>query len=76
MRLTRQATADGVIKAGFFIQIMLLALVDVGTLYALAEQPSGWPHLFGLLAVNAVLLPIAAVVWRWLRLQARSEPPS
>lgn len=74
--MTRQAVADWVIKAGFLIQIVLLVLVDIGTLYALAQAPSRWPHLIGLIVVNAVLVPIAALVWRWLRVQAKSDPPS
>lgn len=72
----RQWVADSVIKAGFLVQVVMLVLVDFGTLYAIQQSPSQWPHVIGLVVVNAVLLPIAALVWRWLRLQARSETPS
>lgn len=72
----RQVVADGVIKAGFLVHLVMLALVDFGTLYAIQQSPSHWPHLVGLALVNLVLLPIAALVWRWLRLQARHDEPA
>ena len=62
-------TADGIIRAGFWVQVMLLVLVDVATAIAFAQQPVAWVHWVGCSLVNAAAIPAAFVVWRWLRLQ-------
>ena len=66
-------TGDTFIKAGFWSQLVLLGLVDWGTLNAFAREPvSAW-HLGGFLSVNALLLSLTVVMWRWLKPQ--NKPP-
>ena len=62
-------TADGLIKAGFWSQFVLLGLVDWGTLTAFARETVPWYHYVGFFVVNAVLLSMAFVMWRWLKPQ-------
>ncbi len=59
--------ADVVIKTGFWMQLVLLALIDLGTLNAFAAETVPWYHYVGFVTVNVVLLALSAVVWRWLR---------
>ncbi len=68
----RMFNADVVIMSGFWMQLVLLALVDLGTLQAFVSEPVHWIHYVGFVAVNAVLLALTAVVWRWLR-HAKAE---
>ena len=60
-------TADTVIKTGFWLQLVFLALVDWATVTALLREPELWYHFIGLAVVNAVLLTLAVMMWRWLR---------
>ena len=66
-------TGDAVIKAGFWSQLVLLFLVDWGTLAAFARHDVPWYHYAGFALVNGVLLGATALLWRWLSVQ-RSRP--
>jgi len=70
---TKLAPADYVIRAGFWTQLVLLALIDWGSLWAFSTQEVHWIHYVGFTVVNVVLLSVTWVVWRWLRMQ-RSTP--
>lgn len=59
--------ADRLILIGFWIQPVLLLLVDAGTLYAMATQDVAPIHYVGFALVNAFLLGATALVWSWLR---------
>ena len=61
--------ADVLIWAGFWSQLVLLFLVDWGTLAAFASQRVSAIHYVGFAVVNGVLLGATAVTWRWLRVQ-------
>jgi len=68
-------TADKVIKTGFWLQLVLLGLIDWGTLVAFSRQTVPWYHYVGFTVVNLILLSLTVVMWRWLRPQ-RSRPLS
>jgi hypothetical protein len=56
-------------RSGFWLQLVFLALVDWGSVYAFQRQQTSWHHWAGLTLVNAVLLAASYVMWRWLRSQ-------
>lgn len=61
-------TGDSFIKLGFWSQLVLLGLVDWGTLVAFShadEVPT--VHYVGFALVNIMLLSATAVMWRWLK---------
>ncbi len=58
---------DGFIKLGFWSQLVILVLVDWGTLVAFQNEAPPWYHIVGFVAVNAVLLGLTWLMWRWLR---------
>jgi len=60
-------TTDGFINLGFWSQLVLLALVDWGTILALSEQGGPWYHFVGFGVVNIVLLYATWLVWKWMR---------
>ncbi|HCP45631.1 MAG TPA: hypothetical protein DIU15_06300 [Deltaproteobacteria bacterium] len=66
-------TGDDFIKLGFWSQLLLLVLVDWGTLLAFARGGVPWYHYVGFAAVNVILLGAAWRMWGWLR-QKRSRP--
>ena len=65
-------TGDDFIKLGFWSQLLLLALVDWGTLLAFARGGVPWYHYVGFAAVNVILLGASWSMWGWLR-QKRSR---
>ena len=65
-------TGEGVRKAGFWMQLVLLALVDWGTLVAFSQQHVHAIHYVGFVVVNVALLAATFVIWRWLR-HARAD---
>jgi hypothetical protein len=68
-------TGDDFIKLGFWSQLILLVLIDWGTLIAFAAEPEvAWYHYAGFGTVNVVLLWATWVMWTWLKPQ-RSEDP-
>ena len=69
----RLLPADVLIWAGFWSQLVLLLLVDWGTLSAFANQRVSPIHYVGFAVVNGLLLGATALTWRWLRVQ-RSPP--
>lgn len=60
-------TADGIIRAGFWMQILLLGLLDLASLFAFARQSVAWYHYGGFVAVNVLLIALSVVMWRWMR---------
>jgi hypothetical protein len=68
-------TGDDFIKLGFWSQLVLLALVDWGTLLAFARGGVPAYHYLGFAVVNVVLLAAAWKMWGWLRTK-RSMPIS
>ena len=60
-------TTDGFIKVGFWSQLVLLFLVDWGTILALSKDGGPWYHVVGFVIVNAVLLYATWLVWKWLK---------
>ena len=67
MKPPRWLTADRVIKTGFWTQLVLLALVDWGTIHAFSRNEVPWYHYLGFGLVNVVLIALTVVMWRWLR---------
>lgn len=66
--MTRRRFADGFIRFGLLMQVVFLLLVDWGSIVGILHQRrTPWGHVVGLVAVNLVLLPAAAIAWRWLR---------
>ncbi|HEY3233630.1 MAG TPA: hypothetical protein VGJ84_02870 [Polyangiaceae bacterium] len=59
--------ADAFCKAGFWVQLVLLVLVDWGTLAAFRRYPVPVYHYVGFAVVNLVLLSTTFVIWSWLR---------
>ena len=63
-------TGDQFIKMGFWSQLVLLILVDWGSLVAFARADHvPWYHWAGFITVNAVLLYATYKVWVWLKPQ-------
>ena len=60
-------TTDRFIAWGFWSQLVLLALVDWGTLSSFSRGEGSWIHYVGFAVVNAVLLALTYLVWRWMR---------
>ena len=60
-------TADGFIKLGFWSQLVLLGLVDWGSLVAFSKVDVGWYHYAGFALVNIILLGATWRVWQWLK---------
>ena len=70
-------TTDGFIKLGFWSQLILLVLVDWGTLVAFSRGAGSTLHYVGFGLVNAVLLFATWMCWRWLKPQkSPHEPPT
>ena len=64
-------TADGLIKAGFWTQLVLLALMDWASISAFMTQDVAWYHYAGFVVVNTVLLALTAIMWKWLKPQRK-----
>tara|TARA_B100000530_G_scaffold190121_1_gene120595 strand:+ start:55 stop:282 length:228 start_codon:yes stop_codon:yes gene_type:complete len=64
---------DAFIKLGFWSQLVLLFLVDMGTVMAFMKEPVPWYHYVGFCVVNAALLYITYRTWGWLRHQRTSD---
>jgi len=65
---------DRFIKWGFWSQLILLVLVDIGSLKAFMTQPDiPWYHYVGFGIVNVVLLGMTAYMWRWLKPQKSDD---
>jgi hypothetical protein len=60
-------TADRFIAAGFWSQLVLLFLLDWGTLVAFSRQGARWFEVAGFVLVNALLLVATALTWRFMR---------
>lgn len=72
-------TGDDFIKLGFWSQLVLLALIDWGTIHAFSHEPVAWYHYVGFASVNVGLLWATYVMWKWLRPQRsqhETERPS
>ncbi len=61
-------------QAGFWSQLLLLGLLDWASLTAFGRQGAAWYHWVGLTVVNAALLGLTVIVWRWLRSHAGQSP--
>lgn len=71
----RLLTADRFIKAGFWSQLVLLALIDWASLESLLRGDMPWYHVVGFVVVNVVLLGLTGYMWRWLKpARSRSQP--
>jgi hypothetical protein len=68
----RFLTTDGFIQVGFWSQLVLLALVDAGSLASFAKETPPWYHVVGFGVMNTVLLGATWVMWRWIRVQSSS----
>ena len=60
---------DKFIKAGFWSQLILLFLVDWGSLLAFMRYEVPWYHYVGFVVLNVVLIYATFVMWGWLRPQ-------
>ena len=56
-------------KSGFWSQLVLLGLIDWGTVHAFRREEVAYYHYIGFVVMNVVLLGLTVVVWRWLRHQ-------
>lgn len=65
----RLLTTDGFIQVGFWAQLVLLALVDWGSLASFARETPPWYHIVGFCVMNTLLLYAAWVMWGWIRQQ-------
>ena len=66
-------TGDDFIKLGFWSQLVLLALIDWGTVAAFIREDVPWYHYVGFAVVNVVLLALTWKIGRWMRpAQSRS----
>jgi hypothetical protein len=72
-----EGRGDKFIKLGFWSQLVLLALVDWGSILAFMNQDVPWYHYVGFTVVNVGLLWLTWVMWRWLKPQStpRYGPP-
>jgi len=72
-----ESRGDKFIKLGFWSQLILLALVDWGSILAFMRYDVGWYHYLGFALVNGVLLWLTWVMWKWLKPQtsSRTGPP-
>ncbi len=62
----RIITAHTLIRMGFLTQLILLGLVDWGTIAALSSKGGPWYHVAGLVTLNAILLSASVFMWKWL----------
>ena len=60
---------DKFIKLGFWSQLVLLILVDWGSILAFARHDVVWYHYVGFAVVNVVLLWATWLMWAWLKPQ-------
>ncbi len=67
--------ADVLIEAGFWSQLVVLFLLDWGTLHAFRKQGLGNAHVIGFVTVNVVLLATMACV-RYLLQKDRGRSPT
>ena len=66
-------TGEAFRKTGFWIQLVLLGLVDWGTVVAITRHEVAAIHYVGFGLVNAALLCATVLVWRWLPSQSPKE---
>jgi hypothetical protein len=64
-----ETRGDKFIKLGFWSQLVLLALIDWGTIVAFTKTDVAWYHYIGFTVVNIVLLWLTWIMWKWLRPQ-------
>lgn len=57
---------DRFIKLGFWSQLILLALIDWGSIVGFLNEDVAWYHYVGFAVVNIVLLWLTWVMWKWL----------
>jgi cytochrome b len=60
---------DKFIKLGFWSQLILLFLVDWGSIAAFAKLDVPWYHYVGFAVINVVLLWSTWLMWGWLKPQ-------
>ena len=60
----KRRPADVLIGLGFWMQLVLLVLVDWGSLVAFREKAPPWYHVVGFVTVNVVLC--AAWIWAFM----------
>ena len=65
---------DQFIKLGFWSQLILLVLVDWGSLASFAKETPPWYHYVGFAVVNIVLILSTAWMWKWLHPQRTEDP--
>ncbi len=65
---------DTWIRIGFWSQLVLLFLVDWGTVLAFSRMEVAFGHYLGFAVVNVILLSLAWHMWGWLKTK-RSGPP-
>ena len=58
---------DKFIATGFWSQLILLVLVDWGSLHAFYKGHGIWYHYIGFALVNIILLYSTYVVWGWMK---------
>lgn len=61
--------ADVMIQLGFWTQLVLLALVNWGSLTAFARHGAPWYHVVGIVVVDASLLLASVVTFRFIMRQ-------
>ena len=64
---------DKFIAVGFWSQVVLLFLVDWGSLAAFRRHGAPWYHLVGFAVVNVVLIFSTALMWTWMRRARRRD---
>ena len=63
----RTRFARGFVRAGVAMQLVLLALVDAGTIAGFRSRELGLPWWVMLAAVNVALVAIVVILFRWSR---------
>ena len=66
-------SGDDFIKLGFWAQLVILVLVDWGSILAFLNEPTPWYHYVGFTVVNVVLLGITWKTWGITRARRRTR---
>lgn len=74
LRRVKATLADVMIQLGFWTQLVLLVLVNWGSLAAFARHGAPWYHVVGIVVVDASLLFASVVTFRFIMRQGRRPP--
>lgn len=66
-RAPRWITTDGFIMLGFWSQVLVLILLDWGTIVAMRKEIVPWYHYVGFVLMNAACVWAIVKVYKWLQ---------